>query len=142
MRQGDRIVAFADLWLGGEHGEISPDLMRYHPEDAPSSAMEYLFTRLMMYGQEQGFRYFSLGMAPLSGLPEHRLAPLWNRMGSLLYRHGEHFYNFQGLRRYKAKFDPEWSPRYLASPGGLSLPRVLTQVSSLISGGIRGVVGR
>jgi phosphatidylglycerol lysyltransferase len=63
-------------------------------------------------------------------------------MGSLLYEHGEHFYNFQGLRQYKAKFDPEWEPRYLASPGGFTLPRVLTQVSALISGGLRGVVSR
>jgi phosphatidylglycerol lysyltransferase len=49
-------------------------------------------------------------------------------------------YNFQGLRQYKEKFDPEWSPRYLASPGGLALPRILTNLASLIAGGLKGIV--
>jgi phosphatidylglycerol lysyltransferase len=70
------------------------------------------------------------------------LAPLWHRLNALVYRHGEHFYNFQGLRQYKEKFDPEWSPRYLAAPGGIALPRVLTDVSSLIAGGLVGLVAR
>ena len=81
-------------------------------------------------------------MAPLSGFTTHALAPRWNRFGSLLYRHGEHFYNFQGLRQYKEKFDPEWRPRYLASPGGLALPRILANVASLISRGLKGALSR
>ena len=93
-------------------------------------------------GATQGYRWFGLGMAPLSGFEHHRLAPLWNRLGALLFRHGEHFYNFRGLRAFKDKFDPVWEPRYLASPGGLALPFVLTDVAALISGGVTGVVTR
>ncbi|MFP6639143.1 MAG: phosphatidylglycerol lysyltransferase domain-containing protein, partial [Myxococcota bacterium] len=52
------------------------------------------------------------------------------------------FYNFQGLRRYKDKYDPVWEPRYVASPGGLSFPLALTNVASLVSRGITGVVHR
>jgi phosphatidylglycerol lysyltransferase len=63
-------------------------------------------------------------------------------MGTLLFRHGEHFYNFQGLRAYKAKFDPEWRPRYLVAPGGLGLPGVFLDVAALIAGGLRGIVAR
>ena len=81
-------------------------------------------------------------MAPLSGLEQHPLAPAWHRVGNLVFRYGEHFYNFEGLRRYKAKFLPEWRPKYLASPGGLALPRVLIDVSSLISGGLKGLVAK
>lgn len=155
VRVAGRIVAFANVWAGrddaaggtggstgGEQSEISPDLMRYDPEIAPPSVMEYLFTELMLYGKQNGHTWFGLGMAPLAGLPQHRLAPTWNSLGSLLFRHGEHFYNFQGLRQYKAKFDPVWTPRYLASPGGLALPRVLADVASLVSGGLRGVIAR
>jgi phosphatidylglycerol lysyltransferase len=29
---------------------------------------------------------------------------------------------------------------YIASPGGLALPRILTNLAALISGGLRGVV--
>ena len=81
-------------------------------------------------------------MAPLSGLEARALAPLWSRAGAFLYRHGEHFYNFKGLRLFKNKFDPVWEPRYLASPGGLILPRVLANIAALISGGFRGLVAK
>ena len=102
--------------------------------------MDFLFAELMAWGKTEGYRWFNLGMAPLSGLPQHGLAPLWGRAGSLLFRHGEHFYNFQGVREYKDKFDPVWEPRYLACPGTLALPRVLAHVASLVSGGWKGVV--
>ena len=137
----DRPVAFANLWLGGEHQELSIDLMR-HADDAPPGVMDYLFAELMLWGKEQGYHYFSLGMAPLSGLETHRFAPVWNRAGAFLFRFGENFYNFQGLRAFKEKFDPVWEPRYLAAPKGLALPFILTDIAALISGGIYGVVSR
>jgi phosphatidylglycerol lysyltransferase len=139
-REG-RIVAFANLFFGGEKEELSLDLMRYEPS-AESGVMEYLFVKLMLWGKEEGYRAMNLGMAPLSGLEGRPLAPLWNRLGSLLFRHGEQFYNFQGLREYKAKFDPVWTPKYLASPAGLALPRILANIAALISGGVKGVVAK
>jgi phosphatidylglycerol lysyltransferase len=141
VRKEERIVAFANLWLSADKEELSPDLMRFLP-DAPDSVMEYLFLQLMLWGKQEGYRWFNLGMAPLSGLEDHALAPLWNRLGAFVFRHGEHFYNFQGLRQYKDKFDPEWEPKYLASPGGLTLPRILTNIASLISGGLKGVIAK
>jgi phosphatidylglycerol lysyltransferase len=79
-------------------------------------------------------------MAPLSGLEDRALAPLWHRLGSFAFRHGEALYNFRGLRQYKGKFDPQWEPRYLVSPGGFALPRVLMNVAALVSRGLGGVV--
>jgi phosphatidylglycerol lysyltransferase len=57
-----------------------------------------------------------------------------------VFRHGEYFYNFQGLRQYKEKFAPQWEPKYLASPGGLAFPRILMNLAALISGGWKGIV--
>ncbi len=139
VRRGGNIVAFANLWLGAEKEEISVDLMRF-VQDAPEGVMEYLFIKLMLWAKAEGFGWFNLGMAPLAGLEDHTLAPLWTRLGAMVFRHGEHFYNFQGLRQYKAKFDPVWTPRYLASPGGIALPRMLTGIATLISGGLKGVI--
>ena len=141
VRLGDRIVAFANLWQGGDRGELSIDLMRY-AGDAPHGIMEYLFIELMLWGKEQNYGRFSLGMVPLAGLERRRLAPLWSQAGAFLFRHGEHFYNFQGLLRFKAKFAPVWEPRYLAAPGGFALPRVLADVTLLISGGASGLVAK
>lgn len=142
VRHGDRIVAFGNLWLGGDGREFSLDLMRYEPDTAPDGVMQYLFAQSLLWGKERGFERFSLGMAPLSGLETGPLAPLSARLGAALFRHGEHFYNFQGLRAYKEKFDPVWEPRYLASPGKLALPRILGSVATLVSGGVRGAMGR
>lgn len=139
-REG-RIIAFANVLSTVSKEELSLDLMRHLP-DAPHSVMEYLFIELMLWGRQEGYGWFTLGMAPLSGLEDHPLAPPWNRVGSIVFRYGEHFYGFQGLRQYKEKFDPVWEPRYLASPGGLALPRILTSIASLTAGGLRGVIGK
>jgi len=136
VRCGGAPAAFANLWTTETRAELSVDLMRFGPE-APRSAMDYLFVELMQWGREAGFRSFNLGMAPLSGLETHPLAPAWHRVGNFIFRHGEHFYNFEGLRRYKAKFDPQWEPRYLVARGGIALPRVLIDVSVLIAGGMK-----
>ena len=113
-------------------GPRSRDLMRYAAE-APKGTMDYLFTELFLWASAVGYQRFNLGMAPLSGLETHPLAPLWHRIGTLVYRHGDNFYNFEGLRAYKAKFKPEWRPKYLAAPRGLALPSVLLDISALIS---------
>lgn len=134
VRRTGKIVAFANIWQAPTGREFSVDLMRYGG-DAPSGVMDYLFVELMLWGKAQGFEWFNLGMAPLSGLEAHELGPVWNRIGAFVFRHGEHFYNFEGLRAYKAKYDPVWTPKYLAAPGGLALPRVLLDIAALISGG-------
>lgn len=139
VRHGDRPVAFANLWIGAEKEELSIDLMRYG-HDAPNGVMDFLFVELMLWGRQQGYNWFNLGMAPFTGLENHALAPFWNRVGTMVARYGENFYNFQGLRRYKEKFDPVWTPKYLASPGGLVLPRILVNLAALTSGGITGVM--
>ncbi len=137
----DRVVAFANLWVGARRRELSVDLMRFHP-DAPAGAMDYLFVDLMAWGRQRGFARFNLGMAPLSGVTGGEGLPLWSKLAALLYRHGEHFYNFRGLRAYKDKFGARWQPKYLASPAGLALPVVIANLISLVSGGLLGSVTR
>jgi phosphatidylglycerol lysyltransferase len=123
------------MWLSADREELSVDLMRYLP-DSPNGLMEFLFAKLMLWGREQGFRWFNLGMAPLAGIEAKSGSPIWNHVAKLTFRHGEHFYNFRGLRAYKEKFDPQWKPKYIACPPGIRLPLVLANLTSLISGGV------
>lgn len=134
--RGDQPVAFANLWKTRTKRELSVDLIRFGPE-APRSAMDFLFIELMLWAREHGYAWFNLGMAPLAGLEEHPLAPAWHRIGNFVFRHGEHFYNFEGLRHYKAKFQPVWEAKYLVAPAGAALPRILLDVSTLIAGGFK-----
>lgn len=136
IEAGGRVVAFTNVWTSADRYEMSVDLMRFRA-DAPKGVMDALFASMLKWGKEQGFAWFSLGMAPLAGLESGPLGPAWARLGHWLYRHGEAFYNFQGLRNYKEKYHPEWEPRYLAYPGGLGLPRILADVAALIAGGYR-----
>ena len=137
VRKGAELVAFANLWATPDHGDLSIDLMRYR-ERRVHDVMDYLFIELLLWGKAQGFRRFDLGMAPLSGLQERQLAPLWTRAGAMLFTHADTFYNFEGLRRYKEKFRPVWEPRYLAAPGGLAAAAVLADVTTLVSGSALG----
>ncbi|NII55759.1 bifunctional lysylphosphatidylglycerol flippase/synthetase MprF [Luteibacter sp. SG786] len=139
--QGEEPVAFANVFVTATKEEASVDLMRHLPE-GPSGIMDFLFIELMVWAKAEGYRWFNLGMAPLSGLQNRRTAPLWSRFGAIVFGRGERFYNFRGLHRYKEKFDPEWEPRYIAVPGGIALPLALANVASLISGGLGGVVRR
>lgn len=136
-----RPVAFASLMTTRTMAEASIDLMRY-TNGAPRYAMQYLFLRLMVELKAAGYRSFTLGMAPMSGLEGHPLGPFWHKIGNFLFQHGEHFYNFQGLRGFKNKFAPAWQPRYLAAPGGLSPLIVMTDVAALVGGGLKGVILR
>jgi phosphatidylglycerol lysyltransferase len=141
VRAGGRIVAFANVLTSGKKKELSVDLMR-HYEDAPYGVMEYLFVELMLWGKQEGYQWFNLGMAPLSGLENRAMAPVWNRIGAQIFTLGEHFYNFKGLRNYKDKFDPVWRPRYLACPGVFSLPVVLLDIAALIGGGLMKTISK
>lgn len=141
VRREGELIAFATLWEGAAKEEISVDLVRFLP-DAPNGVMDFVFTEVMLMGKQEGFRWFNLGMAPLSGLEEHALAPLWHRAGTFVFRQGEHFYNFEGLRNYKEKFTPVWRPKYLCCRGGLAIPRVLIDVAAIISGGLKGIVAK
>ena len=104
--------------------------------------MQYLLLKLMLWGKEQEYRWFNLGMAPLAGMEAFASASVWNRIATLLYRHGEAFYNFRGLYQFKEKFDPIWEPRYLACPKRVLLPAVLTHIAALVSGGVKGIVAK
>ena len=132
MLNGDKIIAFSNLWCSADKEELSIDMMRYLP-DSHDGLMDYLFTQLILWAQKEGYKQFNLGMAPLSGLDDKRMTMLWQRFANFVFLHGEQFYNFQGLRKYKEKFDPQWYPKYIVCPGGITLPRVLSDIISLIS---------
>ena len=141
VRRHDRIVAFATLLSTDAAVEASVDLMR-HVSDMPAGTMDFLFVRLMLHFRANGYERFGLGMAPMSGMASHELAPRWHRLGRFAFERGERFYNFRGLRSFKQKFDPVWEARYLAAPGGVAPLFALADIAALISGGMKGVVAK
>jgi lysylphosphatidylglycerol synthetase-like protein (DUF2156 family) len=77
-------------------------------------------------------------MAPLSGLQASEEAPLWKKGAHFLFQKGEGSYNFQGLRSFKQKFSPTWTPVYLALPSSVpnaSLPVIAMEIAQLVGRG-------
>jgi phosphatidylglycerol lysyltransferase len=135
-RDGE-LIAFANVLPPyGPGGHASVDLMR-HVSDAPRSTMDFLFAKVMQWAKDQGHEVFSLGMAPLSRVGDNPYARANERLAALAFRYGNRFYNYQGVRRYKDKFKPEWVGAYLAYPRGVWLPGLLIDISALVAGGYR-----
>ena len=139
-REGGRIVAFANLLVGARGEEAMIDLMRHDPE-GPHGIMDYLFTRTAQWARAEGFERLDLGMAPLSGLEDRRLAPVFARVGALVFEEGGAVYGFQGLRAYKGKFGPAWRPKFIAASTSTPLALALLDVALLTSGGWLGLLG-
>jgi glycosyltransferase 2 family protein len=135
VRVDGRITAFATVWTTADRSSFSMDLMRY-AGDAPKNVMDFLFVELIEWGRAQGYVAFAFGSAPLAGLEDRPLAPILSRVGRLLFERAEDFYNFQGVRRYKDKYDPVWQPRYIAAPHKWAIPRLLADVGLLTAGGV------
>jgi type IV secretory pathway VirJ component len=142
LRQKGEPIAFATVMTTALQDEVTIGLMRHRPHHASRYAMEYLFVRLIQHYREQGYRSFSLGTVPLSGVPAHRRSPLRHRLGRMIWSLGRRFYNFQGLRTFKGKFDPNWEPRYLAASGWLGRYFALVDIAALIGVGVRGSIER
>ena len=96
--------------------------------------------RLIEWARDQGYAQFNLGMAPLAGLQNRRLAPVFARLGALVFAEASLLYSFGGLHAYKAKFFPRWRPMYMAVRPGAIMPFALLDVALLTGGGWKGLL--
>ena len=84
---------------------------------APNGVSELMVDTVMRNMRDEGFSYLTLGLAPLSrrtmSNPRVKFPqPLIPRLVLAWVRtHGNRFYNFEGIERFKAKFRPDaWEP--------------------------------
>ena len=93
--------------------------MRY--KDDVDGLMDYLFINIFSYLKENNIEYFDLGMAPLSNVGVMRHSFLQEKMVYMIFKLGDHFYSFEGLKAYKDKYASFWEERYLSYSRGSSL---------------------
>lgn len=111
---------------------LSVDLMRFIPA-APKGVMDFIFLSLFLWSKEQGYKRFNMGMAPLSNVGMSKFSFLSEKIASQIFEHGQSFYQFQGLRRFKDKYANHWEPKYLAYRRQSSLLFTMMQITFLIS---------
>ena len=105
---GDRVVAFASVIpVPARDGWFVEHLIR--DPMAPNGTAELLIDSVMRWAAGTGRRWLTLGLSPLAG-PVPGALRLARRFSTALY-------DFEGLRRYRAKLRPRsWSAIHLSYP--------------------------
>lgn len=131
--QTQTAVAYANLLpTYGQVKTASIDHMRSLPATS-SVAMHFLLQQCIEKTYSDGDTHFNLGFVPLAKL-ETESPKLTDRLLVVLRRIGSQFYSSYGLEQFKGKFEPDWSPRYLAYQGGIrQLPAVVTAMRQIMT---------
>jgi phosphatidylglycerol lysyltransferase len=106
--RGGEIVGVAGVVpVPARGGWFIEDLLR--DPSAPNGTTELLVDAVMGWASEQSCNWLTLGLAPLAGdVP---------RVLRVARRRGRALYDFEGLRAYRAKLEPDsWLPIYLSHP--------------------------
>ncbi|MEO6590046.1 MAG: DUF2156 domain-containing protein, partial [Pyrinomonadaceae bacterium] len=110
----------------------------HRPNIAPNGTVELMIDRAMRTLAADGYDYATLGLAPLSKRADIKpfQNPLWLRLFlAWMRKHGQRFYNFDGLDAFKAKLQPEeWEPVFAVSNEPRISPRTLYAIASAFSG--------
>ncbi|MGC4376723.1 bifunctional lysylphosphatidylglycerol flippase/synthetase MprF [Fictibacillus sp. Mic-4] len=129
--QDGKIVAFMNFMPVYQPGQLSVDLMRYYP-DSPGGIMDAMLIHLLNWAKENGYKYFNIGMAPLSNVGQAKTAFLYERIAAAIFNKVRYMYSFSGLRNFKSKYSPIWTGKYLAYGKRGSLAATIILVTHLI----------
>jgi phosphatidylglycerol lysyltransferase len=109
-----------------------------HRPGAPNGTVELMIDHAMRTIADDGCEYATLGLAPLSKRakiePFHN--PLWLEIVLAWFRkHGQRFYNFDGLDAFKAKLQPDvWEPVFAVANEPQVSARSLYAIAAAFSG--------
>ncbi|MEP6508303.1 MAG: DUF2156 domain-containing protein [Gemmatimonadales bacterium] len=131
-KEKDQVLAFAVLSpVPARNGWLVEQFPRI--PDAPNGTIELLLREAVMAIVADGAEYLTLGLAPLAmrDVISRDAEPRWLKLAMRLTgAHGKRFYNFAGLERFKAKFQPDmWEPVYAIQRGKSVTPRALYAIA-------------
>lgn len=110
--------------------EANFDMLR-QSDKAPGNSSDFMLLEFIKYLDAQGFERINLGLCPLAGLnAQDEANSVTNNALRFLYANGDRFYSFNGLKRFKAKYNPQWQSRYIAYRGGI---RGFTQIMTALN---------
>jgi phosphatidylglycerol lysyltransferase len=109
-----------------------------HRPGAPNGTVELMIDAAMRALAKDNCDYATLGLSPLStrATVAPFRNPLWLRiLLAWMRKHGQRFYNFEGLDAFKAKLQPEsWEPIFAVSNEPRISPRTLYAIAAAFSG--------
>lgn len=133
----DKIVAFLVLSpIPHRKGWLTEQFP--HTPDAPNGTVELMMDHAFRKIAAEGSEYVTLGLSPLSRRAEIAAFenPLWLKAFlAWMRKHGQRFYNFDGLDAFKAKMNPEyWEPIFAISNEKEFSRQTLFAIGSAFSG--------
>ena len=123
------IQAFLNQIPSFDPEEANFDFLR-HTEKSPGNINDFVLLGLITHLHEKGIARLNLGLCPLAGMESVEDKTLIDNSLQFLYSNGDRLYSFRGLYRFKAKYEPVWSNRYIAYKGGL---RGLTRTANALN---------
>ncbi|MFH4906988.1 MULTISPECIES: bifunctional lysylphosphatidylglycerol flippase/synthetase MprF [Staphylococcus] len=125
------IIGFCTFMPVNDNSTLSIDLIRWK-SDASLPLMDSLYLHMLLWAKANHYQYFNMGMATLSNVGKVPFSFYRERLAGRIFEHFNGLYRFQGLRRYKEKFNPNWQPRFLVYRKGNSLWISMTKVMRVI----------
>lgn len=120
IKKDSEILAFASMNPIKNTKNLSIDLMR-HKNNVFSGIMDMMFISIINWAKENGYKYFDLGLSPLSNVGNSIFASKKEKAAKLAYKYANKLYGFQGLRKFKNKYNPEWNSIFIASENNIKL---------------------
>lgn len=109
-----------------------------HKPGAPNGTVELMIDFAMRVLAQGSYQYATLGLSPLSSRAQIKpfQNPFWLRiLLAWMKKHGQRFYNFDGLDSFKAKLQPEsWEPVFAISNEQNISVKTLYAITSAFSG--------
>jgi phosphatidylglycerol lysyltransferase len=111
------IQAFLNQIPSPAANEASYDLLR-QAADAPGNINDYLMLSFINHLHLSGIAKLNIGLCPLAGLDNS--GGIASSLLNFLYSKAGRIYSFQGLTKFKAKYEPVWQPRYIIYRSGVA----------------------
>jgi len=134
-RSGEAVAFLTASPIPARNGWLVEQLVRGF--GAPNGTATLLIDAAMRAVAEGGADYVTLGLSPLSTRATTATEnPLWLRgLLGWVRAHGRRFYNFEGLERFKAKFEPDrWDLITALTNEPASIPLTLRAIADVFSG--------
>ena len=122
------ITSWLPCYRDGEPVGWTLDFMR-RGTDSFHGVMEFLIATAALRFKEEGAEFMSLSGAPLARAADNRrAADGLQRMLDTVGRVLEPVYGFRSLLAFKAKFQPQYQPLYIAYPDPVALPAITNAI--------------
>jgi lysylphosphatidylglycerol synthetase-like protein (DUF2156 family) len=123
------VTSWLPVYRDGQVVGWTLDFMRRRSSSNFKGGMEFLIASAAQHFKEEGAEFLSLSGAPLARLDRGEKGSPLDRLLDVTGKALEPVYGFRSLLAFKAKFQPQYRPLYMAYPDSSALPVIGNAIS-------------